>query len=372
MIRSFLIITFLSLLVVSQYAQADGLFLNGISPRSIGRGGTNIGHSDNGAIIFDNPAAMTNIEGTWLAEVGVDVLISDFEYQDANTAGTQKSSIGTPLPQIAIIKKSQDGHWAYGFGVFTPAGFSESYRMTAGPPFAGEQNYDSFGSLTKILPSLAWAPNDRLSIGGTLGVAVSHVEFETPYFIANPLPSPPPVVPLLLDLQGTGAALIWSTGLQYKLNEGTTLGLTYQSESSFKLDGPANATLPGPALLRFDADTRIKWPQSLGFGMKHQVNPKNTFSADVIWFDWSSAFDSIGISLNATAPPSFPDINESVPLDWKDTVSVRLGYEIDLAYALTVGKDVHVGSSDILGGDFNDSRHGAAFHAISIGAIKKF
>lgn len=416
-----LVFSLITLFSTFHAAYGDGLFLNGISPRSIGRAGTNIGHSDNGAIIFDNPAAMTNIKGTWLAEVGVDVLITDFEYQDAGTIGTENSSIGTALPQVAIIKKSEDGQWAYGLGVFTPAGFSESYTMEATAPFPGPQNYDSFGSLTKILPSLAWAPNDRLSIGGTLGVAVSHVEFETPYFITNPLGPTPPVVPLLLDLQGTGAALVCSLGLQYHLTDQTTFGLTYHSKSEFKLDGPAKTLLPGPALIRYDADTSITWPQSLGMGVKHQINHKNTFSADVIWFDWSSSFDNIGISLNPSVPPTFPNINESVPLRWRDTVSVRLGHEIDLgdqrtlrfgyvyhrnpipsstitpliqaitehgfstgygfefhgvqidlAYMLTVGEDVHVGTSDILGGDFNDARHGAVTHAISIGAIKTF
>ena len=50
-----------ALLVSAASAFADGLFLNGVSPRSIGRGGTNQGFADNGAVIFDNPAAMTRV-----------------------------------------------------------------------------------------------------------------------------------------------------------------------------------------------------------------------------------------------------------------------------------------------------------------------
>jgi long-subunit fatty acid transport protein len=44
----------------------------------------------------------------------------------------------------------------------------------------------------------------------------------------------------MLSLRGTGAALCWSTGLQYELTDATTLGVTYPSESRFALHGPTN------------------------------------------------------------------------------------------------------------------------------------
>ncbi len=415
--HSILSVTLLSLMFTSQ-ANAEALFLNGLSPRSIGRGGTNIAHSDNGAIIYDNPAAMINIEGKWLKEFAVDVIITDFEYQDAENPRTGSSTTGTPLPQFSIIRKSEDGHWAYGFGVFTPAGFSTSYSMNGTFPFLGEQSYDSFGSLTKVLPSLAYAPNDRFSIGGTLGVGISHVEFETPYFLQSPGLQG---TPILLDLQGTGATLVWSLGMQYQVSNETTVGLTYQSKSSFKLDGPTNIAIPTVGSSRYDSDLKITWPQSLGFGVKHRVSDRGTFSADVIWSDWSSAFNNIEVALNGPTTPGFPVVVETIPLNWDDTISVRLGHEIDLgcsrtirfgyaynnnpipnstitplipaitehalsagygfevfnveidlAYMLTIGKDMRTTTNQFIGGDFNNARTGAVTHAGAIGVIKRF
>lgn len=391
---------------------ADGLFLNGISPRSIGRGGTNLGHADNGAILFDNPAAMTRIQGTQLSEFAVDVLITDFEYSDPQNTQTVSSSIGTALPQFSMIRKSADGQFAYGLGVFTPAGFSESYFMNPVTPFVGPQAYDSFGSLTKILPGIAWAPNDRLSVGGTLGVGISHVEIDAPYFVQS---GPFTGTPIVLDLQGTGAALVWSLAAQYEVNCDTTLGITYHSESRFRLDGPARVDL-GMGNVRFDADTYITWPRSLGVGVTHRTARRGTFSADLIWFDWSDSFDNLGVALGGPLT-----LNDTFPLNWRDTLSVRLGHEIDLgcgrtfrlgyvyhrnpipaatitpliqaitehgistgygfqlcgleidcAYMLTIGEDVEVGTSQLVGGDFSDARHGAVTHAIAIGATKRF
>lgn len=398
---------------------ADGLYLNGVSPRTIGRGGTNLAHSDNAAIILDNPAAMTNIRGTQLGEIGVDILFTSFEYEDPFTGGTAKSHDVAALPQIGYIRRSEDGRWAYGLGIFTPAGFSESYRMEATAPFQGPQRYESYGALTKILPSLAWAPTDRLSVGATLGVGLSQVEFESPYFLQSP--GQLQGTPMSIAMHGDGAALIWSAGMQYQLTDRTVIGATYQSESSFRLDGRATVEIPMLPAARYDSDIRLTWPQSAGFGLKHDLGQRGIFSADLLWYDWSGAFDDLAISLRNANLADFPDIDESLPLRWRDSLSVRLGheiplgnnrilrfgyvyhrnpipsstitpliqaisehagavgygfrfrdFEIDLSYMVLLGKDVHVGTSQLIGGDFDNSRHGALIHALSIGAIRRF
>jgi long-chain fatty acid transport protein len=397
---------------------ADGVILNGLSARSLGRGGTNIAHRDNGAILFDNPAAMTRIDGDGLFDVGGNILISDFRYADPDNPRSRSTEV-TPLPQIAAIRRTRDGVWAFGLGVFTPAGFTTSHTLqrAAPHPLAGEHQYESFGALVKILPGIAWQPTDRLSVGGTLGVGISRAELEGPYFLQSP---PLMGTPTVMDLRGTGAALIYSVGLQYELTDRTTLGLTYQSESRFKLDGRADVEVPGMGQTRYDADARITWPRSLGGGVRHQVTPRQVFSADVIWYNWSSAFDEFEITLT-DSPMMFPDIDERFPLNWRDTVSVRLGYEwdlkeagifrlgyvyhrnpiprgtltpfipatmshgvstgygfrfhdweVDLSYMFVFGPERRVGTSDLIGGDFDNSRNRGGVHAISASLIKYF
>lgn len=398
---------------------ADGVILNGISSRSLGRGGTNIAHRDNGAILFDNPAAMTRIDGDGLFDVGGNLLISDFRYADPDNPRSRSTEL-TPLPQIAAIRRTRDGIWAFGLGVFTPAGFTTSHTLqrSAPHPLAGEHQSESFGALVKILPGIAWQPTDRLSVGGTLGVGISRAELEGPYFLQGPsLPGTPTV----MDLRGTGAALIYSVGLQYELTDRTTLGLTYQSESRFILDGRADVEVPGLGQTRYDADVRIVWPRSLGGGVRHQVTSRQTFSADVIWYNWSSAFDEFEITLTDSSNMFFPDVDERFPLNWRDTVSVRLGYEwdlydagifrlgyvyhrnpiprttltpfipatmehgvstgygfrihdwdVDFSYMFVFGREQRVGTSGLVGGDFDNSRNRGGAHAISVSLIRSF
>lgn len=395
-------------------ARADGLFLNGVSPRSIGRAGTNMGFADNGGVIFDNPAAMTNVEGRGLTDVGVNVMITDFEYSDPQNPLATDSRV-SPLPQVAVIRKSEDGHWAYGFGVFMPAGFSQSYELQGLPPFAGVRSYESLGALVKILPAVAYKPTDRLSIGATVGAAISHVALEGPYTLQSV------GAPTVMKLDATGAALVWSTGLQYELTDRTTLGLAYQSESRVELDGSTDVTVFPLGYAEYDVDARIKWPSSLAAGVKHDLSDSHCISADVIWFNWADSFDAIDIGLSSPTPAAFPALNERLPLNWRDTLSTRLGYEIDLdaertlrfgyvyhrnpipagtqtsfiqaitehglscgygfhmfggeidlAYMFTIGEDQRVATSGLLGGDFSDSVHRAQTHAIGVNYIRRF
>jgi long-subunit fatty acid transport protein len=278
-------------------------------------------------------------------------------------------------------------------------------------------NYKSFGALVRFLPALAYQVTDRLSIGGTLGVAASHAEIEGPFY---PQSGPLLGVPTTFDMQASGAALTWSAGLQYQLTDSTTIGAAYNSANKFKLDGNAivdiGGSLGGPPPARFDADAEITWPQTVGLGLQHRFGPCRRLGLDLVWYDWSSAFDSLDVTLTDAAGNQIVD---SFPLRWRDSLSVRTGYEqmlststivragyiyhrnpvpagtltpyipgilehaftvgygkrwtdhaLNFAYMYSFGPSQSVGASDIAGGDFDNSRIDAAAHWVSITFIR--
>ncbi len=406
-------------------AVADGVIRDGLGAVSCGRGGTNIASSDNGVILLDNPAGMVNIDGCGMADIGVDLLFCGMRY--AEPLDTDAAVDGDPYPcaNFSLIRRSCDGCWAFGLGFYAPAAFGARYKIEGPPEFPGTRLYKSFGALGKVLPGLSCRVNDRLTVGGTLGVGISHVELEGPYYLQSfPLAG----LATMIDLQTTGAALTWSAGLQYQLTPATTIGLTYQSESSFRLDGNIRVETPIPGLAGsyYDADLKIMWPRSLGLGVRHEICPCRILSADVIWFDWATAFDQFDLHLSDPSNFVFEmaglsTLDETLPLNWRDTVSVRVGYErhfgcgrvgrvgytyhrnpipagtltpyiqtilehtftagygwccgdwhIDLAYQFTFGPDVNVTTSDLAGGDFNDSRHEANAHVLLVSLLKRF
>jgi long-chain fatty acid transport protein len=402
---------------------ADGVIRDGLGAISIGRGGTNIAHSDNGEILLDNPSAMVNIEGERLFELSADMLMCDLHYTQPPDDNAFSLFRPTGLPQLCLIRRSPDGQRAIGLGVFAPAGFGAEFDLTN--PILGTHRYRSFGALAKILPGGAYRLTDRLSVGATLGVAVSYIELEGPVFLQTGLLCG---APSLLDLRATGAAPTWSTGLQYQFSDSTVLGVTYTSESRFRLNGRASADVfamgPTPIHSDFEADVNLAWPRSVGVGINHRLCPHRRISADVIWYDWHHAFDDIGLRLANPSNPvcaALAPIHDRFPLDWRDSVSVRLGYEyfvtpdwvwragyvfhpnpvpdgtltpyipailehafsighgrrwrqwnIDLAYQFSFGPAQHVTTSDFVGGDFDNSKVEARAHWISLSLLRQF
>ncbi|MCA9139546.1 MAG: outer membrane protein transport protein [Planctomycetales bacterium] len=403
---------------------ADGILRDGIGAISTGRGGTNLGFADNGNIILDNPGGMVNIDGRGLTELDLDVFFTDLTYADPDNARTDAADSPFPMGQISLIRKSDDGNVAYGFGVFSQAGFSTRYNLNGPFPLVGPRVYKSVGAMMRILPSLSIALTPRLSVGATIGAAVSHTELEGPYFTQAQTPFRG--TPTLLDLQATGPGLSWSVGGQYILSPATTLGVSYQHATTINADGTATLTVPGLGTSGFDLDMATKWPSSLGVGLAHQATQCTTIAADVIWTPWSDAKDSYDLvfsnpsnpAFQATLGNAFPEV---FPLNWRDSVAVRLGlqrqlsiggvaragyvyhrnvipeetltpfiqatvehsisfgygwkvgdYGVDLGYQLMVGPDQKVGASDFVGGDFAGATSTTSAHWLLLSLIRRF
>lgn len=298
--------------------------------------------------------------------------------------------------------------------------------MTGPFPGGAQHDYRSLGGLIKFLPGAAFQVTDDLSIGATLGLAVSHAELEGPFFLQSGAFAGAPTV---LDLEATGAAPTWSLGMQYQLTDRTTVGAVYSSEDRFTLDGDVTATVMGlapvPITSDFDAEVDLVWPQSVGVGIQHILSDRHRVGADVVWYDWSHAFDRMELRLTNPSHPAFqmlaPTLSDSFPLDWEDGISVRTGYEFlytscdifrlgyiynsntvpnrtltpyipalldhtvstgytriwddvrfNCAYQYAFGAEREVGTSQIIGGDFDGSRVDSDAHWLFFSVLREF
>ena len=120
-------------LLLCRTALADGVILNGVSARTIGRGGTNIAHFDNGSVLHDNPAAMARMDCGTTFQIGSTMLLTDFRYADTqNDTRAQHTLYG--LPELSLVRTSADSRWSFGLGGFVPAGFGAIYNLEAPAP----------------------------------------------------------------------------------------------------------------------------------------------------------------------------------------------------------------------------------------------
>jgi long-chain fatty acid transport protein len=410
-------------LLSARLVVADGVECDSIEATSGGRGGTNIAQSDNGGVLLSNPAAIFNVEGDGLVELGANGLITDLHYSNPINDDTAAHTRPLALPMFSYIEKVPDSNWAFGLGVFAPAGFAAGWDLNNN--VEGNQSYKSFGSLIKILPAVSYQVLPGLTIGGTIGVANSYIALDTPFNVQT---GPLAGAPVHMDLRGDGFAPTWSLGMQYQLSPATTVGLAYTSEDRFSLDGHVQATLftPSPITTEFNSKLNIVWPQSVGAGIKHQLTEHQRLSADVVWFDWKDAFKDAGLTLTDPTNPVVagilgPSYHDTIPLNWYDSFSVRLGYEwsysennvfrcgyiynspqspsntltplipailehtftighgtniygwrLDLAYQYSFGPQREQNTSALVGGDFSNSTLSAQAHWLMVSLTHNF
>ena len=158
-------------LLSARLVVADGVECDSVEATSGGRGGTNIAQSDNGAVLLSNPAAIFNVDGDGLVEFGANGLITDLHYENPINDDTAAHTRPIALPMFSYIQKVPDSNWAFGLGVFAPAGFAAGWDLNNN--VEGNQSYKSFGSLIKVLPAVSYRVLPGLTIGATLGVANS-------------------------------------------------------------------------------------------------------------------------------------------------------------------------------------------------------
>ncbi len=407
-------------------ARADGLVRDGIGAISTGRGGTNLGFADNGAVLLDNPGALVNVNGNGLFEADVDTVVPQVHYTDLKPNNAYSKLRPFPAPELAYIRKGKNDQWAWGLGVFAPAGFSADYSMQNS--FAGPQTYKSMGVLGKVLPGVSYRVTDRLSIGGTFGLALGYVNLQGPFFMPSGALQG---APSIINMRGTGVAPTGGFGLQYIVGPKTTVGLAFTTETKLHMHGDMQANLyglgPVPIYSKFDSQTDLIWPRSLAFGLKHDLNKRHRLAADVYWYDWKHAFNQVNFNLTNPSNPLVggmlgPAVVQHVPLNWHDTVSMRLGYEwlptsrdvfrfgyvyhaspvrnatlnpyldgillnsfnlgysrrlkggamLNAAYQYSFSPVRHIGQSSLAGGDFSNSTLQAQVHTALLGVLVPF
>jgi len=408
--------------------RADGVVRDSIGPISSGRGGTNLAYSDNLALINDNPAGLSRLGGVRL-ELGVDLLKTDISYSDPqNDAEAKDEWFALPNAALSWQIKAAPFPVVVGLGVFVPAGYGAEYELNH--VVYGKQKYTSEAGLYKIMPSVSVELPIGLSVGAGVGLAYEKLGVDTPYtFQTGAFMG----VPALVDLDADGFGLAWNVGTQYHISDRWTIGVAYIAETQIDLKGDFDVSLAGSPLgslfadpdANYDVEAESSFPRSVGAGTAYRFD-RGTVSVDFLWYDWSSAFDVFTFKLKNGDNPAFdalagPTPVDKFPLKWHDSYTVRLGGEFfltpqdtlragyiyvtnpvpertltplipavlehavsagygrrfgqvgfDLAYQFSWSSRHHVDSSDVVGGDFDQSSLRAMAHWLFLGANINF
>lgn len=398
---------------------ANGVIRDSIGTISSGRGGTNIAASDNSALINDNPAGLSRMSGfNWALTMDLlSPNITYKDPQNDKKAKNQVNPL--PALAGAYKGEGSNMAFGlmvfYPAGFAAEYDLIHGGNL----PIYGEQTYRSEASLLKVMPAVAYQVTYRLSLGAAIGPAFQSTELDMPFtFQTGSLSGTPALIDLKTNGTGYTWNLGLQYQFNEKLTFGAVYisktAVTLKGDMDVDVTGhpvlePLLTSMGAEPTANYDVEVDFTWPQTIGVGVAYEPNHRHHFLADVQWYQWASAFDEIQLNLSNGNNAGFnallggSSLEDTLPLNWENSYAFKLGYEhyrekstfqagyiynknpvpsdtltplipgilehalslgydhrgqrwiLSTAYQYSFGPKQSVGTSKIIGGDFDDS-----------------
>jgi long-chain fatty acid transport protein len=326
--------------IAASPAFASGFYVQEQSAKGVGRAFSGEAADTGAASLWWNPAAIGGIKGRGEAYLGFHYVGVDATVRDAGSTiqrpgqpvapvggvGVQEDPIDKGyIPNLAGAVRLND-QIVFGLSVTAPFNFTTRYDLNSWNRY---QALKSRLFNVDIQPTVAWSPNEQLSIG--VGLDASYADAT----LSNALPNLSPLLPDgASNLTGNGWDWGWVAGVQFRPTPAVTLAASYRDGIRHKLDGTVTiAGLLGPA-----AAANLSSPGAAGFatpavvtgGVSWKATDKLTLNAQVQHFTWSD-FDTIRVD--------FAGRTQLTPQDYKNTTSVAVGgeYAVNPQWTLRAG-----------------------------------
>ena len=303
-------------------------------------------NTEDGSMVFFNPAAMSQVRGKLVSVSGYIVKPSVTFKNDASqlspfVGGTQlQGSNGGDSASLALIPnfyyvQSLTKRFAFGLGVNVPFGMRNSYQSDWKGRY---QAIDSELETININPALSLKITEKMSFGAGFNIQYLRSKLTNAIDFGTVCLGTPDsmsctsqgLLPQAADghvkLKGDSVGLGYNFGIFYTPNQNTRLGASYRSRINHDVTGNANITVPGNAIALtqggafIDTNARISatMPDNVMFGFYHRFNSHWAISANALWTHWSLVQE-----LRTEFSSAQPDDVQN--LKWKDTWRFALG-----------------------------------------------
>jgi len=349
----------LALLGLPAAAGAQAFGLNEIGSCAMARGfATTSLPCDDASSIYWNPGAMPSKRGFSLYG-GAAVIKIGGDFTQDTTHMVYDSDVPTAVVPHVFLNYRGAGRMAYGLGVYVPYGLTSQWTDSFPGRFAAKK-----ASLQSIYvqPNLAFAINDRWSVGGGPIIAHSTVELVQGVDLSTvPVPGQPITFGQLgiakrtefarASLKGSAMAYGFTLGVQGKLSPTWQMGARFLSQVAFNYDNAdatftqvptglvlaANNPFGAPAGTPVDAlvqgqftgngaltpqkvQTQIQHPAQVQLGFAYTGFERTSLSLDYSYVGWKS-FQNLPVNFKGLAP------SRVLIEEYNNTSGVRFGAE---------------------------------------------
>lgn len=306
--------------------------------------------------MFFNPAALGRIDRSSI-QVEASAVFTELKLRKSSASTTAGVPITGPsrdgdaaddavIPSVYAVVVPNDA-LRFGLGINVPFGLGSEYSEDwVGRYHTQKSNFKSIN----INPAVAYRATDWLTVAAGLqfqwseAELVNSIDFGTIGAGAGIPGSAPTEQDGRAKVKGDGWAYGYNFGVLAELRPGTRVGAAYRSsldttlkgDSRFRLDdaGVGAAIRAGTgAFVDVDAETDVKLPPMLSFGIHQDIGEKFAVMAEAQWTGWST-FDDLVIDFDNPAQP-----DSVTEFEWQDTWFFALGatYKPSDRWTLRVG-----------------------------------
>lgn len=324
------IITFLT----SAATYAGGFALTPQNAVHLGNAYSAAASAEDASTIYYNPAGMMYLDQP---EAVVSATYFMFSGDFTNTGSTTAGMLPTPggnggdLGKKTLIPTAYAAYpisdtIAAGIGISAPFGLSTNYDAD----WVGR--YHAIKSELQVIninPSIAWKPQEWLSIGAGLNWQSADADLSNAidFGLLGFANSIPDFAPHAADgsvlISGDDSNWGYNLGVLVQANDALRLGFHYRSGISHTLSGTARfSDVPEafqPMFPDQDASAPLSLPGIISASLFWEINPQFSLFADWSRWNWSK-FENLNVNFeNELTPPV------SLPQDWKDSSIYSIG-----------------------------------------------
>ncbi len=286
-------------------AQASGFQL--MEQNASGLGNAYSGQAaaaENASTIFFNPAGMTRLPGRQFS-VALNAIRPSTEFTDS---GASRSPAGLPLGPggtnggdagdwafvpNAYLSWQLNPSWWVGVGVNVPFGLKTEYDTA----FIGRfQSQRSEVKTIDVNPSVAFKISDAVSLGFGISYQKAEVKLDRSTFLGVEARSK-----IKLDDDQWG----FNLGALFNVGPSTRIGVSYRSSMDHDLTGTVIVTgVPVVGTTTNAIRTNAEFPDTISWGIAHQLNPAWEILGDITYTRWSKikAVPVVATTTSALAP----------------------------------------------------------------------
>lgn len=288
--------------------------------------------AENASTIFFNPAGMTRLQGRQVSgAVSFIRPSSEFTTSGASRAPAALASPGgnggdagdwAAVPN-AYLSWQIDPKWWVGVGVSVPFGLATEYDRGW---FGRFQSQKAEIKTIDINPSVAYKVNDVVSLGGGISFQRADVKIDRSQFVGIETAS---------NIKLEDDSFGFNLGAMFHISPATRIGLSYRSAIKHELTGTASVVGVGAAPIR----TTAKLPDTLAWGISHQLNPKWELLGDITFSRWSNIKQVPITTTAASALGVAGRTLDTFAFEFKDTYRIGIGanYKMRDDFTLKLG-----------------------------------